>query len=375
MGSTGLGSTAASLNTGSGGGGGGGGDFMLVLQKLAKPGAHVKKGDVVAEFDRQNMLLRLDDYRASVLQHEASVRRLKSDLEVQRKAHDQDIAKAKAALDKARLDLKTLPVLSDMDAVRAKLAVEEAEAKYRNLVAEAKLVETSIQAQIRNDELDLQQSRIELKRAEANAERMIIRAPIDGLTVMQQIPRGPELAQVQEGDQLWPGIMFMSIVDTRSMVVNATVNQADVEKLRIGAKARVRFDAYPDLVLPARVYSMGGIAKSSGMRGDFVKEIPVRLKLEATDPRVIPDLSVAADVVLDAEPHQAAVAPLGAIFREPGSAAPFVFVQTPSGWARREIELGVTSNIAAAVRSGLRAGEVVALDRPPAAVAGSGSKD
>jgi hypothetical protein len=33
---------------GSGGGGGRGGDFNLVLQELIKPGAHVKKGDIVA---------------------------------------------------------------------------------------------------------------------------------------------------------------------------------------------------------------------------------------------------------------------------------------------------------------------------------------
>src|SRR5262249_49759782 len=153
---------------------------------------------------------------------------------------------------KARLDLKTLPVLSDMDAERAKLALEEAETKYKNLVGEAKLVEASIRAQIRDDELDLEQSRIELKRAQLNADRMIVTAPIDGLAVMQQIPRGGELAQVQAGDQLWPGIMFMSVVDTRSMVVNASANQVDVQRLRIGAKAQVRFDAYPDLVLPAR---------------------------------------------------------------------------------------------------------------------------
>jgi multidrug resistance efflux pump len=337
---------------------------MLVLQKLAKPGTHVKQGEVVAEFDRQNMLLRLDDYQASVLQHQASVRRLRSDLDVQQKAHEQSIAQAKGLLEKARLDLKTLPVLSDMDAVRAKLAVEEAETKYKNLVGEAKLVETSIQAQIRDDELDLEQSRIELKRAQTNADRMIVKAPIDGLAVMQQIPRGGELAQVQAGDQLWPGIMFLSIVDTRSMIVNASANQVDVERLRIGAKALVRFDAYPDLVLPARVYSLGGIAKSGGMRGDFVKLMPVKLKLEATDPRVIPDLSVSVDVVLATEPQEAAVVPLGAVFHDSAAPAPFVFVRTESGWIRRDIELGVANNIAAAVRSGLRAGEVVALDRP-----------
>jgi hypothetical protein len=62
---------------GSGGGGGGGGgagqggsggsDFALVLLQVAKPGSHVKKGEVVAEFDRQYQLNRLDDYKATVL--------------------------------------------------------------------------------------------------------------------------------------------------------------------------------------------------------------------------------------------------------------------------------------------------------------------
>ena len=368
MGSTGLGSTASSLLSL---GGGGGNDFNLVLETLADAGARVKKGDPVAVFDRQNMLLRLDDYRSSVLQHEASLRKLKTDLDVQRKDHDQQILQAKAALDKAQLDLKTIPVLSDMDAERAKLALEEGQIKYKALVDEARLVDISIRAQIRNEELDLDQSKIELARAEANTDKMIMKAPINGLAVIQQIPRGGQLQQVQAGDELHPGIRFMSIVDTSSMVVNATVNQVDVEELRIGAKAQVKFDAYPDLVLPARVYSIGALANSGGMRTTFVKEIPVGLRFEALDPRVIPDLSVSADVIIESEPHQTPVAPLAAIFRDSPAKAPYVFVHSAAGWARREVDLGVANNISVAVRSGLRAGEVVALDRPPS-MAGSG---
>jgi HlyD family secretion protein len=365
MGSTGLGSTASSLFNVSGGGGGG--DFNLVLETLVKPGARVKKGEPVATFDRQNMLLRLDDYKSSVLQHEASLRKLKADLEVQKANHDLDISKAKADLDKARLDMKTLPVLSEMDAERAKLALEEAEVRYKALVDEAKLVEESIRAQIRNEELDLDQSKIELARAQANADRMIIKAPINGLAVIQQIPRGGELQQVQAGDELRPGLRFLSIVDTTSMVVNATVNQVDVESLRLGAKARVRFDAYPDLILPARVYSIGALANSGGMRTTFVKEIPVGLKLEGDDPRVIPDLSVSADVIIESEPAESVIAPLAAVFRDSAAGAPYVFVHSGSGWTRREVELGLANNIAVSVRSGLRAREVVALERPPEA--------
>ena len=85
------------------------------------------------------------------------------------------------------------------------------------------------------------------------------------------------------------------------------------------------------------------------------------------DARVIPDLSASADVLI-ASDHQTTLAPLGAIFRdEPGGPA-YVFVEQPAGWNRRRVELGVASNIMTAVRSGLNAGEVVALERPAAPV-------
>jgi HlyD family secretion protein len=366
LGPDGTGSTAAAIpGNGPGGGGGGGADFMLVLQKLIKPGSHVKKGEVVAEFDRQYMLNRIDDYHTSVIQTEASLIKLKADLAITRHAHQQSISKAKGTLEKARLDMKTVPVLSAIDAEKAKLALQEADARFTELAAEEKLVEASLGAQIRNAEIDLQQTRIELKRAQANAEKMIVKASIDGLTVMQTLPRGGELGQVQQGDQTYPGIFFMSIVDTRSMIVNAMVNQADVEHLRIGAKARVHFDAYPDLELPAKVYSVGGIAKPGGMRATFVKEIPIKLKLEAMDPRVIPDLSVSADVVIDSEPQQAAIAPLSSIFNDGDGKPPYVLVQTPEGWTRREVQLGVANFTSVAVRSGLKENEIIAAERPP----------
>jgi HlyD family secretion protein len=363
MGSSGLGSTASNL-VGGGGGGGGGGDWNLVLQKAAVGGSFVKKGDVVAEFDRENMLLRLDDYRATVVQAKASIDKMKADLEVTKKNHEQSIARAKARLDKARLDMKTLPVLSEMDAVRTKLALEEAEATYQQVLGERRLMDISIAAQLRSTEIEYQQTLVELKRSEANVDRMVLKAPIDGLVVMQTIRRGGDLAQVQVGDQLHPGILFMTIVDPSSMVVNAVVNQLDSERLRIGAKAKVRFDAYPDLELPAHVYSLGAIANQGGQRSSFVKEIPVKLKLDKMDPRVIPDLTASVDVIVESEPQQAAVVPLAAVFQE-GQGQPFVFVQEPQGWRRRDVELGVRNHINAAVRSGLKPKDIVALERPP----------
>ncbi|HBY58756.1 MAG TPA: hypothetical protein DEH78_02970 [Solibacterales bacterium] len=338
-------------------------DFMQVLQEVVKSGVMVKKGDQLAEFDRQNMLNRLDDLQASLIQAEASFRNLQAELEVDKKIHEQDIAEALAALDKAKLDLKTAPVRSEIDTTRLKLAHEEAEARHRQLLSEVRFKDISHKAQLKNSEIELQQARNELKRAQANADRMVVRAPIDGMAVMQNIFQGGELRAVQQGDQLFPGQLFMQVVDPASMVINAAVNQVDVERMRVGARARVRFDAYPDLELPARVTAIGAITRAGGQRASFFKEVPVFLKLERMDPRVIPDLSVSADIVLASE-DQVAVAPLAAVFRENGGPEPFVWIRSGANFEKRPVELGLTSNIDVAIRKGLRAGDVVALEPP-----------
>jgi len=325
----------------------------------------VKKGDVVAEFDRQFMLLRLDDYRASVRQQELDMIKLQTNLEVSRVRRKQNIDSAKAAVEKAKLDLKTTPVRSEIDSERLRLALEEAEARYKQLLEEIQFADESELAAIRKEELDNKRAELELKRAEANADKMVARAAIDGLVVLQNIVRGTDYAQIQPGDQLSPGQFYMQIVDPRSMVVNATVNQVDAEALRLGQKARVRFDAYPDLELPAHVYSIGAMTKTGGMRASFFKEIPVKLRLDALDPRVIPDLSVAVDVIIEKEKDETAIAPLEAVFRDSPEANPYVFVKTAEGWERREVTTGLKNNIRVAIRSGLKPGEVVALSRPP----------
>lgn len=346
---------------------------MLVLQDVAPAGTMVHKGDQVAEFDRQYMLLRLDDYKASVIQSEASFTTRKANLDISHKSHEQLVNSAKGTLEKARLDLKTIPVLSDIDAERARLAFQQAEAKYQQLLKEVPFVLASEAADTRVAELDLEKARLELKRAQMNADKMIGKAQVDGLVVMQSMFRSGDLAQIQKGDQLWPGLFYMQIVDTRTMVINAAVNQVDVEHVRIGQKARVHFDAYPELTLPAHVVSIAAVTKQGGFRAQFVKDVAVRLQIDEMDQRVIPDLSVSATIIEDADDHAPAIAPVAAIFQD-NSPKPYVFVQAADGWQRRDVELGIENNLVAAVKSGITPGEVLALDRPPSSESPQGSQ-
>jgi HlyD family secretion protein len=348
-------------DTGGRGGGGPMGDFSLVIMRLAKPGSQVKTGDVLCEFDPQLQLQRLDDYKDSVVQMENNIKKMMANLAANRESHDQQVRTAKADYDKAVLDLQTAEVRSAIDAEKFKLAVEEANLKYKELVSETALVEESQQAQIRSSQLDKDQSKIELQRSEANVQKMTIKSPMDGIIVMNSINRNGDFGQIREGDTVNPGQPFMSVVDPTSMVLNATVNQVDAERLRLGLKATIRLDAYSDIELPGALIGIGAMAKISYFRAGYVGEIPVRLKIEKMDSRVIPDLTGSAQIVVNSE-RNTLILPREAIFEENGS--PFVFLQGPEGWMRRKVDLGLPNFTAVAVHSGVQKGDVVAIQRP-----------
>ena len=344
------------------------GGAQMILMKLIPPGSRVRKGEVIAEFDRQWQLNRIDDQQAQVVQAEADISKRKAELDILRQASFQTLKVAKADMDKARLDLKTAEVRSAIDAEKLKLAVEETTARYQQLDAELPLMEKSQAAEIRSLEYKRDREKIDKQRAERNAERLIVRAPMNGIAVMQTTFRGNQPGTVQEGDQVFPGSLFMQVIDPSVMILNATVNQAESQEFRLGQRAEIRLDAYPNESWPGRLISLGAMAGGSayGMRGgsraQFVKQIPVRLSIETQDPRIIPDLSGSATVLMGSE-KDALIAPREALEQREGKY--YVFLRRPEGgWERRPIELGLANATHVVVRAGLNTGDEVALEAP-----------
>ncbi len=343
------------------GGGGPAHDFQLILTKLAQPGTAVKTGDVVAEFDRQLMVQRVDDYKDALTQQQAQVKAQLAQFAASREAHAQSVRNARARWQRALQDLKKREVSADIDGQLFELAARQTEAAYKQLQFEDELVAEQERIQIYRVELNRRHSELELQRSEANLRKMTLRAPIDGIVVLATTVRNGEFGQYREGDEVRNGAPLMYIVDPSSMVLNASANQVDAHKLRMGMKARIRLDAYPDIRVDGRVDGIGAMSKSSTFRAAHVGVIPVRLRLEQMDQRIIPDLTASADLLL-AQETNALVLPRGAVFEQGGSN--FVFLRRPEGWTRRQVDLGVSSFTTVAVRSGLREGDVVALEKP-----------
>lgn len=355
---------------GGGGGGAGGAGGGLTIVAMAEPGSKVAKGQVVAQFDRQSQQQAIDDQEANVVQAGAIIDSTRARLMIEMETKRQAMVTAKAEYEKAKMDARKSEVKSEIEAEILKNLVQQGEAAYKQLEQEVKLLETAHAAAIRQAEIDKSQEQIDLRRAQQNASFLVVKTPISGVVVMQTIFRGGSFAQVALGDEVFPGAYFMQVVDPGSMVLEARVNQADSQKIRVGSPAEVRLDAYPDNVWPGRVVSIaamtggGGDGRSRTGGGDFVREITVTVEILENSELIIPDLSASADVRLR-KVEDVVIAPREALDRDGDSWYVMVRNAARNAFERRPVEVTTVTDTHVAVASGLREGEEVALEPPP----------
>jgi len=267
----------------------------LTIVRLIPSGTRVKQGDILVEFDRQSQLrdsidkqAQSDDENSKVLEAQAaeSAARAKDETEIQT---------AQSAFSKAELEMKKVELMSRIDAEKAREDLDEARATLTQLKATFDLKRNAAQASIRILEIQRDRTRETMLHAQKNAGQMQIRSPIDGIVVFNTIWKQGSLGGVQEGDQVRPGVPFMQVVDPSLMQVSVLVNQEDLTALKVGQRARVHLDAYPDLEFAGKLDSIDPMGK----KGDFsakLRTFAATFSIEGNEARLMPDLSAAVDV-------------------------------------------------------------------------------
>ena len=267
----------------------------LTITEMVHSGSRVKKGDLLVEFDRQAQLRDFidkqalsDDQNDKVLEEQAK--------EVAAVAKDEtEIKQAESALSKAKFEIQKIELLSSIDAEKAQEDLDEAQTTLAQLKETFDLKRKAAQASIRILEIQRDRTRETMLHAQANAALMEIHSPIDGIVVLNMIWKQGNMGQVQEGDQVRPGVPFMQVVDPAVMEVLVPVNQEDLLALAIGQKAQVHLAAYPELAFDGQLESIDPM----GRPGDFsprLRSFAATFSIKGNDPRLMPDLSAAVDV-------------------------------------------------------------------------------
>jgi HlyD family secretion protein len=267
----------------------------LTITKIAQVGTRVKRGDLLVEFDRQAQLRDYIDKQADYGKLVDQVLEEQAKENAARAKDETEMKQAEDNLSKTELEMQKVEIVSRIDAEKAQEDLDEAKATLQQLRETFDLKRKAAQAAIRILEIQRDRTRETMLHAQANSELMQIHSPIDGVVVLNTIWKQGKMGEVQEGDQVRPGVPFMQVVDPSRMQVQAPVNQEDFLSLRVGQTARVRLDAYPQLEFPGKLEEMAPIGRS----GDFsskIRTFAVVFSIEGSDTKMMPDLSAAVDV-------------------------------------------------------------------------------
>ena len=343
---------------------------MTILQMVPN-GSLVRKGQVVIQIDGQGLQDHIDDLVTTVDQAQGDVDKRKAEQALDLEILGQNVRIAKSELDKVRLDVKARELRTSLDQELLQLAVEETEAKYTQLAKEVEIKKQAQASELKILVFTSERHARHLGRHKMDLKKFTVSASMDGLAVVQTMFRGGEFDSIKVGDVVAPGQLAMKIVDPKSMQIEGTINQAQVSQFRIGETAAISIDAFPGMNFKGKLYSVGALAVAGGRQQSYIRTIPIRVSIDGYDPKLIPDLSAAADVLIASSEEKTVVIPRGAMYEENGKS--YVFAKLGANFVKREVTTGAMNNTQIGIQSGLNEGEEVALNyvQPIVQVAGN----
>jgi HlyD family secretion protein len=234
-----------------------------ILEMPLREGAAVKTGDLLVR-------IKSDNYRFQVEQREADL--------VATRASAVD---SKARLLKAEEDLRRSEELavknlvSDSDLLAARTTAEAARAGYESALAQIKRAEGM------------------LSQAQDQLAKTVIYSPMDG-TVSQ---RTSEVGERVAGTGQYGGAEIMRVADLANMEVRVNVNENDIVNVKIGDKARISIDAYPNRQFTGTVKEIASAAKTTGLQTqEEVTNFQVKIRIADKDVALRPGMSAAVDI-------------------------------------------------------------------------------
>ncbi len=269
-------------------------NFEIVLTKIIPNGSKVTKGDVLAEFDRLNLLDQARD--AKVVQEDLAfqLEERKAQTRSLSATRGSQIREAQADLERAQLQLRKGPVLSDLDRQKNEAKAANAQLRLPSLKKSDALRASSEEASVRILELKLQRQGVVIERLRTNLDHLIVKSPLNGMIAHETVWRQGSMGPPQAGDRMWSGMPVVRVFNPGRMVVQATVDEPDFAVVSKAAHARIYLDAYPNEAFDATLQSASPVA-NAGLDSPVRNFMAVFL-IQQQSPRLLPDLSASLEV-------------------------------------------------------------------------------
>ncbi|MFB3778431.1 MAG: efflux RND transporter periplasmic adaptor subunit [Bryobacteraceae bacterium] len=349
----------------------------LRIVTLVASGKAVKKGDVLVEFDTANQEQSLLERQTTVDTVNSSVVTTKASHKMTDESDALSLMTSEYSLERAKLEASKAEILSAIEGEKNRITVGISEGSLDLVKATINTHKVSQQSDLQRLQTQLDKAQRDLERTKGYLDKMVIRAPADGVVnVLSNFRSGGNFGQsdppFREGDTVWTGAPIVEMPDLSSMRAELKLDEVDRGKIRLGQAVKVRVDAIPDKEFDAVLDWISPIA-ALAFRGMTAadKQFPVYATLKSVDPRLRPGMSASVDIVIESQPNVLLI-PIRAGFTQSGK--PSAYVQAGETFISRPIEVGLRNEEDMVVLKGLREGQMVALEDPAEAAKRSKKK-
>src|SRR3954453_20382454 len=310
-------------------------------------------GQVVNLAVREGDVVKKDDFLLQIDQKQLAATARSADAALQAVFSDRDAAKAVA-------------VAAEQDYQRA-LKNYEQKITPRSELDRAQSSRDSARANVMALEQRISQARENLNAARDTLQKTTMRAPMAGIVTALPVEEG-EVAVI--GTMNNAGTVLMTIADMSVVEAVMEVDETDVPAVKVGQRASVTIDAYPNKTFPGLVTEVASspIKRNgiSGATGTDAVNFEVKIQVENPPPDVRPGFSASADIITGTRAKTLAIPIQALIVREKpasGTAKPQeeegVFLHENGVAKFVPVKTGLSGESSIEIVSGLREGQQI----------------
>ncbi len=329
-------------------------DFKIA--RLADEGAQVKPGDLLIEFDGQEVNRRLTEQQAERDKAQEELNKRKLEYDVQLRDLRIRVEEARVNLEKARHKAEVDPSLTSMqDFKQAQIELELAENENQRMKEKLQATERMMKAELAALENTLDKTRRRVAELEAQQKALRVLAPAAGVVIFKRSWNGEKK---QVGQSAWRMEIIMQIPDLSTLRLEAMVEEVSAGGVSPGQKARVRMDAFPEMQLKGKVASVGTVLRTK--RWDTpIKVVDAIIEIERKGEKLLPGMTATALVEVARIPDVLLV-PVKAVREKQGRVV--VLVESANGKVEeRPVRVGGRNSEAIEIKEGLKEGEKILL--------------
>ena len=324
----------------------------IVKKLYIDAGDRVKKGQLLAELDKEEIAARVAQAKAQEEASVASAKGTEADLDRAKvDAEGPDVPMLKRAYERAQGMAK--------EGVVSASSLDDAQKNYELALNKQNVAKAQLQvlkAKIGQAQAQVAQDHANLTQLEEQLSYTTITSPIDGIILSRDVEVGDAVSSILVLGS--SATLIMTLGDTSEVYVKGKVDESDIGKVYMGQPARIKVESFKDKTFNGKVTKISPM----GVEKDNVTTFEVRVSINNPGGELKAAMTANAEIILEEHKNVLQI-PEGSILYDKDKKASVEIPDEKGKEGKRKIavNIGISNGAKTELLSGLKEGDQVVL--------------